>query len=400
MTDTKRKPLTTDLAVKNAKCAEGKRVTRYSCGGLGLFLDVKAGGARSFMLCIMVNRKRLERGLGSYPQVGLADAKERAIVWARQLRDGNQVGVKAAKAAAPKVVTFRQAATKYLEFQDEEGNYKKALDGKKGVHRRQWDFTLDTYVHPKIGDMDVNEIRLSHLTPILEPMWKAKYATASKVRSRIAIVLGYSVDQGWRDEELMNPAKHKSTIFKRPKGYQAKSHAAVEVEDMPGFMIKLRKLESVSAAALEITILTGVRTTETRAAKWVEIDFESRMWIIPASRMKANKAHRVPLSDRVIEVLERLLPLRGPDDYVFPSRRSCLSNMAQLACLKGLLPNVTVHGFRSTFRDWAIRQGVVDEVRAACSAHSKQDKVQAAYERKDFFEQRVPVMQAWADYLA
>lgn len=198
----------------------------------------------------------------------------------------------------------------------------------------------------------------------------------------------------------MNPARHKSTTFKRPKGYQTKSHAAVEVEDMPRFMAELRKFESVSAAALEITILTGVRTTETRAAKWNEIDFESRMWNIPAARMKANKAHRVPLSDRAIEVFERLRPLRGPEGWVFPSRGSCLSNMAQLACLKGLLPEATVHGFRSTFRDWAIRQGVVDEVRAACSAHSKQDKVQAAYERKDFYEQRVPVMQAWADYLA
>ncbi len=381
MTDTKRKPLTTDLAVKNAKCAEGKRVTRYSCGGLGLFLDVKAGGARSFMLCIMVNRKRLERGLGSYPQVGLADAKERAIVWARQLREGNQVGVKAARAAAPAVVTFRAAAKQFLEFQDREGNYKKALNGKEGVHRRQWDYTLDTFVHPKIGDMDVNEIRLSHLTPIFEPMWKAKYATASKTRSRIALVLDYSVDQGWRNEDLMNPARHKSTTFKRPKGYQTKSHAAVEVEDMPNFMADLRKLESISAAALEITILTGVRTTETRAAKWDEINFESRTWIIPAERMKASKAHRVPLSDRAIEVFKRLLPLRGPDDFVFPSRGSCLSNMAQLACLKGLLPDVTVHGFRSTFRDWAIQQGIVDEVRAACSAHSKKDKVQAAYEQ-------------------
>ena len=165
-------------------------------------------------------------------------------------------------------------------------------------------------------------------------------------------------------------------------------------------MAELRKFESVSAAALEITILTGVRTTETRAAKWDEIDFETRMWNIPAARMKASKAHRVPLSDRATEVFERLRPLRGPEGWVFPSRGSCLSNMAQLACLKGLLPEATVHGFRSTFRDWAIRQGVVDEVRAACSAHSKQDRVQAAYERKDFYEQRVPVMQAWADYLA
>ena len=400
MTDKIRKPVKTDDAVEKAKCAEGKRVTRHSCGGLGLFLDVKAGGARSFMLCIMVNRKRLERGLGSYPQVKLADAQERAIVWARQLRDGAEVGVKAAKASAAASISFKEAARRYLDFQDREGNYKKTLEGMKGVHRRQWDYTLESFVFPKIGNMDVNEIRISHLTPIFEPMWKAKYATASKTRSRIALVLDYSVDQGWRDEDLMNPARHKSTTFKRPKGYQTKSHAAVEVEDMPGLMVELRKLESVSAAALEITILTGVRTTETRAAKWNEIDFESHMWIIPASRMKANKAHRVPLSDRAIDVFERLLPLRGPDGWVFPSKESCLGNMAQLACLKGLLPEATVHGFRSTFRDWAIRQGVIDEVRAACSAHSKQDKVQAAYERKDFFEQRVPVMQAWADYLA
>lgn len=400
MTDTKRKPLTSDLGVKNAKCDPGKRVTRFSCGGLGLFLDVKSGGGRSFMLCIMVRGKRIERGLGSYPQVSLALAKEKAVLWARQLREGNEVGVKASKALAPKVMPFRDAARQYLEFQDREGNYKLALDGSQSVHRHQWEQTFKDYVFDHIGDVDVNAIRISTLTPIFAPIWKSKYATASKVRQRIGLVLDFCVDQGWRDEELMNPARHKSPAFKKPKDYQTKHHPSIDRADMPTFMAELRALDSVSAFALEFTILTGVRTTETRAAKWGEFDLEARMWTIPASRMKANKAHRVPLSDRAIVLLNRLQLLRGGSDWVFPSRGSCLSNMAQLACLKGLREDATVHGFRSTFRDWAISEGVIDEVRAACSAHSKRDKVQAAYERNDFFDQRIPVMQAWADYLA
>lgn len=173
---------------------------------------------------------------------------------------------------------------------------------------------------------------------------------------------------------------------------------------MPAFVAKLREFDSVFAAALEFTILTAVRTSETRAAKWSEIDLESRMWIIPAERMKARKAHRVPLSTTAIAILERMKPLRGYDDWVFPGHvgkrgEGCLSNMAQLACLKALRPDATVHGFRSTFRDWSVSAGVVEEVRAACSAHTKKDKVQAAYERVDFYDQRVPVMQAWANYL-
>lgn len=405
MTANKRKPLTGDLQIKKAKCEEGRRVTRYSCGGLGLFLDVKSGGASSFVLCIMVKGKRIERGLGSYPLVKLAEAKEKATAFARKLRDGDEVGAKAAKAEIAKGKTFRYASAAYLAVQDEEGNYKRAMNGNPGVHRKQWDYTLEEFVFPEIGGMDVNEIRISHLTPIFEPIWKSKYATALKTRQRVALVLDYCVDKGWRDEILQNPARHKSGTFKKPKDYQTKNHAAIDRVEMPGFMTDLRALGSVSAWALELTILTGVRTTETRAAKWDEIDFENRMWTIPANRMKARKLHRVPLSDRAIAVLQHMLPLRVPEDWIFASNvekrgEGCLSNMAQLSCLKHLRPDATVHGFRSTFRDWAISAGVVDEVRAACSAHSKNDKVKAAYERKDFFEQRVPVMQAWADYLA
>lgn len=403
MADTKRKPLTTDLALKNAKCAEGKRSTRYSCGGLGLYLDVKSGGARSFMLCVMVQGKRIERGLGSYPQVTLEQAREKAIIFTRRLREGEDVGAKVAKAATSKCVTFRQAAESYLELQDGEGNYKPALNGDQSVHRKQWDYSLDTFVIPKIGDMDVNQIRISDLTAIFQPIWKTKYATALKTRQRVALVLDHCVDMGWRDENLANPARHKSPAFKRPKNLETKNHAAMDVADMPGFMAELRKLDSVSALALEFTILTGVRTSETRAAKWGEI--EGNMWVIPAERMKANKPHRVPLSDAALAVLGKLRLLQGQEGWVFPGKigkrdEGCLSNMAQLGCLKGLRPDVTVHGFRSTFRAWAIGAGVVDEVRAACSAHTRKDKVQAAYERGDFFAQRVPVMQAWADYLA
>lgn len=213
MTDTKteekRKPLTSDVAVKKATCVEGKAATRFSCGGNGLFLDVKRGGARACVLCIMVRGKRLERGLGSYPQVGLAEAKDRAILWGRQLREGQEIGArKLAEIRAQEQeqgVTFREAAKRYLEKQDREKAFKSALNGEQGVHRKQWDYTFDEFVFPVIGDVDVNEIRISNLTPIFEPIWKTKYSTASKTRQRVALVLDYAVDQGWRNEELMNP---------------------------------------------------------------------------------------------------------------------------------------------------------------------------------------------------
>lgn len=401
-TKEKRKPLTTDLAIKNAKCESGKRVTRYSCGGLGLYLDVKPGGARSFMLCVMIKGKRIERGLGSYPQVTLAQAKEKAVVFTRQLREGQEVGTRKLQQAIDLsgVVTFREAARRYLAKQDADKAFKPAMDGGPSVHRKQWDYTLEKFVFPKIGDMDVDDIRISHLSPIFDPIWRTMYGTASKTRQRVASVIDYAVEQGWRDEDRSNPARHKSDSYKKPKNYQTRHHPSIPPEEMPIFMRELRALEYVSAWAVEFTILTGVRTTETRAAKWDEIDFDAKMWTIPAERMKAAKAHRVPLSDRAIAVLQKLLPLRGPDNWIFPGNGGCLSNMAQLACLKGLRPDATVHGFRSTFRSWAISVGVVDEVRAACSAHAQNDKVKAAYERGDFFDQRVPVMQAWADYLA
>ncbi len=415
MLERKRKSLTSDFAVKNAKCEDGKNVTRFSCGGLGVYLDVKKKGARSFILCMMVKGKRYERGLGSYPHVSLAEAREKGIAVAKKLLAGEPVGKRAEKAAASKCVTFEEAATRYLEYQDRAGNFKPALFPRKykgkitnnSVHRIQWDQSLKDYVYEHIGHIDVGAIRIEHMNDIFDPIWKSKYATAKKTRQRIALVLDYAVEQGWRSEDLANPAKHKSTKFVPPKRRETRHHPAIDKNDMPVFMRELRALNSVSAYALELTILTGVRTTETRAAKWDEIDFESQMWIIPELRMKANKAHRVPLSDRAIALLKNVYALRGAGDWVFPSRGSCLSNMAQYACLKGLRSDATVHGFRSTFRDWAVAERVDPEVRAACSAHSveqdegkKKDMVRAAYERNDFYELRVPVMQAWADFLA
>jgi integrase len=391
----KRKPLINDTAIKNATGP-----ARYSCGGDGLYLDVKASGKRSFYLRIMIDGKIYERGLGAYipakkergasASFGLKDARAKAREWADELRSGNNVGTRAKKKAAPVTenITFKQAAETVMALRDP--------TWKSDVHREQWHQTMGDYIYPVIGGKAVSAITLEDIETLLKPYWTEKHETMRNVRSRIAIVLDWAVAKKLRTD---NPARELGAL-KTLLGTVKKSvkhHKALPYTEIQSFLATLRTLDSVSALALEFAILTTCRTSEVLGAKLNEID--GTTWTIPASRMKANATHVVPLSPAAMAVLDKVRELPSPDGWIFPSRASHLSNMAMLMCLKGLQSDLTVHGFRSTFRDWAAdKTDYPHEIVEAALAHTVSNDVVRAYRRTSFFDKRRDLMNAWADY--
>ena len=294
-------------------------------------------------------------------------------------------------------VTFREAAAAVIAA--------RKLKWKSAVHAHQWDQTLEAYVYPTLGAKLVSEIKLTDIEEVLRPIWTTKYETARSVRSRIAMVLDWAVAKEMREA---NPARELGALktLLGDGSKPVKHHAALAHSATPAFMIELRKLDSVSASALEFTILTACRTTEVREMRWSEVDGD--MWEIPAERMKAKKEHRVPLSPRAVAILERIKPLSPY--WVFPSQAEiraarsglkgpCLSNMAMLQCLKGIPSDLTVHGFRSTFRDWAADcTDYPHEVVEAALAHVVSDEVVASYRRTTFIDKRRDLMNQWANY--
>lgn len=371
------------------------RPGRHGCDD-GLYLDVKASGARAWVMRISAQGKIVERGLGPYPQVGLSDARSKIRDWSNELRRGNAVGVRAKKpiqlADTSDQMTFKQAAEAVMALHD--------ASWKSDVHRHQWKQTLKTYAYPVIGDKPVCGVSLDDIEAILLPIWQSKHATATKLLSRIGMTLDWAIAKKLRVD---NPAKANGPLqHLLPKVAKSiKHHAALQHAEAAIFMGELRKLTSLSALALEFTVLTAARTSEVIEAKWAEIDLDNALWVIPAKRMKANQEHRVPLSTAAVAILERVNPMAGVQGWVFPGLGSHLSNMAMLQCLRGLRPGLTVHGFRSTFRDWAADQtDYPHEVVEAALAHTVADAVVAAYRRTTFFDKRRSLMADWAAYLA
>lgn len=390
------------LHIEQAKEAGRYTVTQVR----GLYLDVRRmregeiKPMRVWTLRIMHGYKKskqghtrpniVERTIGYHPEVTLSDAREKAILWAREIRAGGEVGKQAkTHKAAPDVVTFKLAAEQVMTLRD--GKWK------SDVHRRQWRQTLEDYAYPLIGNKPVGEVTQDDIVAILSPLWASKHATASKLRSRLGMVLGWAKAAKLRSD---NPARENDTLgnLLPTIAKSTKHHAAMPYQQAPAFMLDLRRLDSVSALALEFTILTGCRTSEVIEANWSEID--GQVWVIPAARMKGGGEHRVPLSPAALAVLERVRAL-GASEWIFPSRFSHLSNMAMLQCLRGLRPGLTVHGFRSTFRDWAADQtDYPHEVVEAALAHVVTDAVVRAYRRTSFFDKRRDLMNDWAAYLA
>ncbi|MEN6543053.1 integrase arm-type DNA-binding domain-containing protein [Parvibaculum sp.] len=374
------------------------RPGRFADGG-GLYLQVSPTGTRSWLFRFTRDGKAREMGLGPVGTVSLAEAREKALECRRALHEGldpieqrNRLR-RAASAEAARSMTFRQAAKAYIEAHQ--------AGWRNAKHASQWTATLEHYAFPIFGDLDVGEVAVGDVLKALEVIWRQKPETAGRVRGRVEAVLDWATARGHRRGE--NPARWRGHLDKllpaRSKVARVRHHPALPYAEIPGFMLDLANHAGVSRRALEFTILTAARTGEVIGAKVGEIDFGAKVWTIPGARMKAGREHRVPLCARAIAIIEGI---QRDGDHLFPGAKEGrpLSNMAMTKVLASLgRTDSTVHGFRSSFRDWAAEQtGFANEVCEAALAHVVGDKVEAAYRRGDLFEKRRRLMEAWAAY--
>ncbi len=366
----------------------------------GLALRVSGTGTRSWILRIMVGGKRRDMGLGAYPEVSLAAAKAAASVTREQVRGG--LDPLAARRAAQANLRAEQAS--FLSFEEAAKQYMAAHEKgwKNQKHAAQWRTTLETYAYPVVGKLHVRDIALSHVLKVLEPIWDKKTETASRLRGRIEVVLDWAKARGLRSGD--NPARWKGnldTLLPAPgKVAKVEHHKACDWQDISAFIEQLRATSSMGARALEFLILTSTRSGEVRGARWSEIDLERGVWTIPANRMKAGKEHRVPLSVPALKLLNSLPRSEGNTLLFTSSRDTAFSDMALTMILRRMGKEFTVHGFRSTFRDWAGETTAFPrEVIEHALAHQLKDKAEAAYARGDLFTKRAGLMKAWAEFL-
>jgi integrase len=388
----------TDKEIKAAKIG-------YHADGDGLYLQVTGSDkrkARSWLFRYKVGKKTTWLGLGSYSTVPLTDAREAAFLARKQLRQGvDPLQQKRAALAAQKETqrhTFKDVAHEYIE------EHKAGWRNEK--HAAQWETTLKTYAYPVLGDLEVNLVALEHILRVLRPIWTEKPETASRVRGRIESILDYAAVHSWRTGE--NPAHWQGYLSEvlpaKTKVAKVEHHAALSWKEMPEFWIQLCEKDAVSARCLQFLILTASRSGESRGASWDEIDLKENVWTIPADRMKASRPHRVPLSEAAIRVIKAVTPFGGkPHDLIFPGGRKAapLSDVAVSKALHTIRGGFTVHGFRSTFRDWCAESiGTPREVAEAALAHVNRDRVEAAYARTDHLERRRKLMAMWSEFLA
>lgn len=372
----------------------------HAVGGIpGLYLQV-LGGSRVWVLRFMLSKRRRRMGLGSFPAVTLAQAREKARAAHAQIDQGidpiqaRQSQVRVAAAAMAKALTFKKACELCIAAREAEW--------KSPKHRQQWENTLATYAEPVLGELDVAEIDQTHVLKVLDPIWRTKTETATRVRGRIEQVLDWAKARGHRQGE--NPARwrgHLDHLLPTPsKIAKVTHHPAVSVDDAPAVVARIQAAEGSGAKALLLQLLTAVRSGEVRGATWSEIDLEHGLWTIPADRMKAGREHQVPLSRQAVELLRSLYVIEG-SDLVFPSTRmTMLSDMSLTAVMRRMKLEAVPHGFRSTFRDWASeRTHYQSEVVEMALAHAIENKVEAAYRRGTLLIKRAPLMQEWADYL-
>jgi integrase len=369
--------------------------------GHGLMLEIREGAdgkpRASWLLRYQRDGKERMYGLGPLHTVRLADARERARQARLQLLDGadpidarRDARVHAAVEAA-KRVTFRQAAERFIAANESSWT--------NAVHRGQWQTTLETYAYPTLGDLPVSAIDQALVLKALQPIWQSKTVTASRVRSRIENVLDYAKANGWRDGD--NPAAWGVLKYALGKGKTEKAHhAAMPFVDIPAFLGELREREGSPARALEVAILTALRTNEVIGARWEEIDLVERVWTIPANRMKAGEEHKVPLAPRVIEILQSLRREKG-SDFVFVGDRPLhpLHSHSMFNMLRNMRSSITVHGFRSSFSDWAHERASTDNFTIEMAlAHKVGNAVTQAYLRSTLFAKRRLLMDAWSAY--
>ncbi|WP_234730118.1 tyrosine-type recombinase/integrase [Acidocella facilis] len=400
------KPAPAGRRLNRLKAIEIDRLpTGFHADGGGLYLSVKPSGARSWIFRFHDNGRLRDMGLGPTHTVPLQTARRLAL----EARQARLAGIdpiarksharRQAAAEAARAVTFNKAAELYIDAH--------AAGWSNAKHAAQWRATLEAYAFPVIGRLPAADIDTAAVLEILQPIWTTKPETAGRVRGRVEAILDYAKSRGWRDGE--NPARWRGHLDhllpSRAKVAKVEHHAALPYAEVMAFMERAAEIEAISAFALRFLILTAARTSEILGAKWDEIDLEARVWSIPAERMKARRAHRVPLSDQAMQILETVAPLRREDDSpVFPGQQPGrpLSNMAMLKLLARMgRSDVTAHGFRSAFRDWAAEEtDFAREVAEMALAHAVGNQVEAAYRRGDLFAKRAELMAAWANYVA
>jgi len=369
--------------------------------GGGLYVQISRSGSKSWVFRFMLNRRAREMGLGPLNAVSLSLAREKASQCRTLLADGiDPIEYRDAEkskqiAHTQKNITFRKASESYITAH--------SAGWKNAKHAAQWASTLNTYAYPILGDVYVSDIDTSLVVQVLDPIWSVKTETASRVRGRIEKILNWATVSGYRKGE--NPARwrgHLDNLMPLPSRMRrVKHHAAMPYSEVGDFIQQLRNGSGVSRRALEFVILTAARTQEVLGATWDEIDFETKIWTVPAERMKGLTEHRVPLVERAIEILAEIQSTAN-NRFVFPGNRpnKGLSNMSLLAVLRRLQIEATAHGFRSSFRDWASEvSDFPSEVAEQALAHVNKNKVEAAYRRGDLFVKRQRLMDAWASYL-
>lgn len=396
--------------VKNAK-GQGEGGKKYHADGGGLFLQVSRTGSKSWVFRRrQKDGKTPEVGLGSYPEIGLAEARNlagemltltSAGIPAKQARDKvkavasvvihEEVGL-----PGPDVMTFDKAAEQYVANKIEP-------ESRSEKHVKESRSKLATYASPVFGHLPVDEVELEHVTAALMPIWETKNPSAVKLRGLIESVLDWSRVMGYRTGE--NPARWRgnlSHVLGAPSKVSPVKHLpSLHYDAMGGFMDELRGREGHRARALELTIYTAVRSGESRGARWEEIDLAKKLWVIPGERMKAGREHRVPLSPQAVKILKGQQGLH--DEFVFPGARgnSVLSNMSMTMLLRKMgRGDISVHGFRSTFRTWAAETtSHPHDICEAALSHVIGDKTVAAYQHSDLLQRRRKLMNDWAEFL-
>lgn len=384
----------------------------HAAGG-GLYLKISGKNTGSWLFRYMLDGKAKKMGLGACSAVSLAEARTLAGEQLALLARG--IDPQAAKAQTmieqeKEIITFDVVAADYIEMHRDKWTNKK--------HAQQWKNTLDQYASPTIGHLKPCDITTEHILEVLKPIWESKHETATRVRNRIEVILNAAKVRKLRDGENVAAWRgHLELLLPKLTGQKRKHHAALSWRDIGAFWQAIASHSDTSAQALKLTILTGVRTKEAIGAKWSEIDFDNALWTIPAERMKAKKEHRIPLSKTALDLLERI-PKEENSPYLFTGQSGIkpISNMAMLMKCRGLDENkykadgigwrdaqgevITVHGFRSTFRDWAAENtSFANIVVEQALAHTIGNAVEAAYRRGDLLEKRRDLMQAWANHV-
>ena len=371
--------------------------------GAGLYLQVTAGKhgvTKSWLYRFMLDGKERRMGLGSLSDVSLAGAREKAGDARKQVKEGldpidqRQAMRAAAALAKARAMTFDQCRDAYITSH--------RSTWRNAKHAWQWSASLANYVTPIFGKVSVQDVDVALVMKALEPIWSTIPETASRLRGRIEVILDWAKVRGLRSGE--NPARWRGHLDhllpRRSKVRKVRHHAALPYAEMGPFMALLRDRPAVAARALEFAILTAARTGEVLGSRWDEIDMVQRLWTVPADRMKAGKEHRVPLSEPALAILRAMSIVRRTE-YVFPGdRRATLSNTSMLMLMRRMNHGeLTTHGFRSSFRDWAAElTDFPNEVVEMALAHVVGSKVEAAYRRGDLFEKRRRLMDAWAKF--